>query len=352
MRENSSPSWLSAAHFGHAQDLSQRTGKPILLHFYAESHSGPRELRRILDQEAGLVQTSTIPVHINTENPSAAERDFINNHIFIWSPTLQLVAPDGSRYHEFNHAPRHTRHSVGYRYTHQEVDGSLTPTKLRSQLKVGLAKQALLTKAFDAAHSRALEVVATADDEVARAEATNLASAAAAGGLAGSTFLDAEFAPTPLASATARFCQAMLAIPEDEVMADWRHSPGTGDWRWYTDCLREVVFQFDQKLVTLSNEADQVFVRGSRHAGFGRTRAILKHHHVAYRELQADFIGVPDALIDELPLRHARSLRENVFHCMLAEWWAHGEQIRNGLVLHRKGQEAALIEADQAISRY
>lgn len=352
---SSNVEWFTSSDFDKASQLSIATGKPILLDIHSDKNQGCLKVAEVLqnDEIAGLINQHVIPLRVRSEAPSAADTSLINNHIFVWSPTVQLVKSDGSRIHEFNHAPRQTRHSVGYDCTHHEIDGRLDDYRFKAQFLVGMSKWEMRRGNVSEAERFVDQVLADyAEDVLAQKEASNLKLALQSNGLPGATMLDADFAVTPLAQSVANFVKAALTVPNAEVMDDWKHSEGHGDWKWYTDCLRELSFQLYQKLITFANEVENEYLADGADESRMQIRRILGHHHRTYREMQSDFIGAPDSLLDILPFDHERSLRENLVHCTLTEWWAHGEQIRIALQQHRDGVAPHLVDATGSYHSY
>lgn len=39
-------------------------------------------------------------------------------------------------------------------------------------------------------------------------------------------------------------------------MKEWPYTDGDGDWKWYTDCVRELSFQIYQELITTANNIE------------------------------------------------------------------------------------------------
>src|SRR2546421_10373387 len=159
-------------------------------------------------------------------------------------------------------------------------------------------------------------------DKIAVTEAERWLSVAQSGGVIPDSF-DGQSLVTvsPLARAVERLAQAVAKLPDSVLMRDWIGSPGPGDWYWYSDCLREVVLQAYQELCDFGVEAERE--RALHGPVQTSTHRLLAQHRFAYREFQSLFVGVPDAVLDETPLPWERSIRENLAHVVLAEWWAY-----------------------------
>lgn len=316
----------------HADDFYRNahlaSGKPVLLLVHNPELAACQALADALEslsQEADLIE-QFFALKVCSLDPSPNERRLIDRHIFVASPVLQVLNADGSRSHECRYVPRHTRHSKGYRYTHAENSGSFDRQRLETQLRIGLAKYHYFNGATDHARRLAQALLSEHGDDRNALEQAWVIENWEPDGRA--SFLHARLNHSPLTEAIMRLLASLCRIADREVMAHWPFSDGDGDWRWYTDCVRELAFQVYQELVSAA-QAIELAVAPRR--AQPRTHAILANWHASYRKLQADFIGVPDALLDATPLEHERSLRENLVHCLLCEGSAHGLQILNTL---------------------
>ncbi|MFE3317517.1 DinB family protein [Nocardia sp. NPDC059195] len=338
------------------QDLLKRSeieGKPVLLDLYSPECSGCTGHDRNIYSDPSIardIMTHTLPVRVPTTEPDRASTDIINNHIYIWSPTIQLLAPDQTRYHEWNGAPRRTRLSVGYESVFHDTPGHLTAETFKAQFLVARGKEALRKKKY----SKAIQLFDEAitrhhKDRVTVEEATRWRKVAQNGGVTESTWdRHHQVTTSPLAAAVERFAQTVATLPDTVLMRDWIGQPGTGDWQWYSDCLREIVLQTYQELCTFAVAAERE--RAKHGPQFNDTHRLLGQHRFAYREFQSLFVGVPDALMDRTPLRSERSIRENLAHVVMAEWWAYRPQILHALDRGRKGLPPQIVAATDTVA--
>ncbi|MGF6884932.1 hypothetical protein ABIA39_008577 [Nocardia sp. GAS34] len=347
--------WANQRDFHTLLRRSDAEDKPVLLDLHSPECSGCVTNDRTIysDPEiACTVMEHTFPVRVVTTDPDRASTDIINNHIYIWSPTIQLLAPDQTRYHEWNGAPRRTRLSVGYQSVFHDTPGHLTPETFKAQFLVARAKAALRTKKYGTAISLFDDAIARYPrDRVTVEEATRWRKAALSGGFIESTWdRHHQVTTSPLAAAVERFAQTVAVLPDSVLMQDWIGKPGAGDWQWYSDCLREVVLQAYQELCDFAVTAER---ERARHGPqFNDTHRLLGQHRFAYREFQSLFVGVPDALLDRTPLRSERSIRENLAHMVMAEWWAYRPQILHALDRGRKGLPPEVVPASDTVAQH
>jgi len=347
--------WATQNEFHDLLKRSELEGKPVLLDLHSDDCSGCSEHDRSVYTDSRVAQEiaeHTMPVRVQTTNPDRASTEIINNHIFIWSPTVQLLAPDATRYHEWNGAPRRTRLSVGYQTVFHDTPGHLDADSFLAQLRVGRGKAALRQAKYGEAIRLFDEVAATFPSQaVAVEEARRWRSVATNGGDIESTFDDRSgVTTTRLASAVERFAQVVAQVPDELLMQDWIGKEGPGDWKWYSDCLREVVLQGYQELCDLA----VVVERERRKHGpeLNDTYRLLGQHRFAYREFQSLFVGVPDSLLDVTPLRSERSIRENLAHVIMAEWWAYRPQILHALDRGRQGLSPEVVPATDTVAEH
>lgn len=319
--------WYNADSF--YADEHHPSDKPVLLFVYSERLHCCKTLAALLDDinSHDKILDNYFPVKVSSFNPSENDKRLINNHIFVASPILQVLNKDGSRSHEFCYVPRQTRHSKGYSYTYNENVGIFNFDLIRSQLNIGLAKYHLFNKNNKEAIRLAEKIIENSgNDENAINQAKTIVNDKH--GQHYSSFLDTTMSYSVLSDTVVRMLSNLRHVPDNSIMKDWPFSDGEGDWKWYTDCVRELSFQIYQELITVSQniELAVAYKRKNR-----KTHQILSHWHKNYRKLQADFIGVPDALMDVIAVKHERSLRENIVHCILCEGSAHGLQILNSV---------------------
>ncbi|WP_327138901.1 DinB family protein [Nocardia sp. NBC_01327] len=347
--------WANQHDFHTLLKRSEVEDKPVLLDLHSPECSGCRGHDRDIYSDSDVardIAEHTFPVRVVTTAPDQAATDIINNHIYIWSPTIQLLAPDQTRYHEWNGAPRRTRLSVGYQTVFHDTPGHLTPESFKAQLLVGRGKAALRKKKhgesirlFDEAITR------HSTDRVTVEEATRWRKVARNGGVIESTWdRHRQVTTSPLAIAVERFAQTVATVPDELLMKDWVGKPGAGDWQWYSDCLREVVLQGYQELCDFAVTAERE--RAKHGPQFNDTYRLLGQHRFAYREFQSLFVGVPDALLDNTPLRSERSIRENLAHVVMAEWWAYRPQILHALDRGRKGLPPQAVPAADTVAQH
>lgn len=348
--------WGTQYDFSHALERSRQSGKPVLLDLYSPECGGYSRLEREVYSDAELaaeINSTTTPIRVNTTNPDRVATDIINNHIFIWSPTIQLLAPDATRYHEWNGAPRRTRLSVGYESVFHDTPGRLDKQSFLAQLRLGMGKTALRQQKHQQADVLLSEVARDfPSDEPAMAEVSRWRDVARRGGrVENSVTIDAPLITrTPLAQAVERLARVVAENPDDQLMADWVGKPGKGDWKWYSDCLREIALQSFQELCDLAVHVNRE--RRKLCEPVTDTHQILGQHRQAYRDFQSLFVGVPDALMDVTPLRSERSIRENLAHVIMAEWWAYRPQILNALHRGRAGLPPEVAPAVDTVERF
>jgi hypothetical protein len=347
--------WANAQEFPQVLARSDEEGKPVLLDLHSSECSGchnhdatiysnPMIAREIADH--------TLPVRVSTDNPDRASTDIIDKHIFIWSPTVQLLAPDATRYHEFNGAPRRTRLSVGYQSVFHDTPGQLTPERFHAQLLIARGKAALRTSK-NAMATQLFNSVLTKypTDTVAVADANRWLSVAKSGGVIEDSF-DGRTLTTlsPLARAVERFAQVVAKLPDSVLMRDWIGKPGGGSWEWYSDCLKEVVLQAYQELCDFGIAVERE--RAVHGPEITDAHRILAQHRLAYREFQSLWIGVPDRYLDEYPLPWERSLRENLGHVIMAEWWAFRPLVLGALESGRRGLDPTIVQAAETVAAH
>ncbi len=347
--------WASQHDFHALLKRSEVEDKPVLLDLHSPECSGCVNHDRSIYSDLDIVRDVTeytLPVRVGTTAPDRSSTEIINNHIYIWSPTIQLLAPDQTRYHEWNGAPRRTRLSVGYQTVFHDTPGHLTPDMFKAQFLVARGKAALRNKKFSKAIGLFDEAIARhAGDRVTVEEATRWRKVAQNSGSIESTWdRHHQVTTSPLAAAVERFAQTVAALPDSVLMQDWIGKPGAGDWQWYSDCLREVVLQAYQELCDFAITAERE--RAKHGPRFNDTHRLLGQHRFAYREFQSLFVGVPDALLDRTPLRSERSIRENLAHMVMAEWWAYRPQILHALDRGRKGLAPQIVPAADTVAQH
>lgn len=347
--------WNYADTYEALLEKSKDIDKPILLDLHSGECSGCQNLEENIYQDptvVNFINEKTLPLRVFTDNPDQKNTHLINNHIFIWSPTVQLIAPDGTRYHEWYGAPRQTRYSVNYTKTHHEVAGELNCKKFLAQLFIALGKAELRKNNLKSAREYFEKVnIEDSEDEIALEETKFWLEIINNNGkiITSSSNLPIMYVHN-FSKSIERFINTVRELPDDILMQDWKGTAGENDWAWYTDCLREVFLQIFQKLNDFSLEVRMR--RKEKNTPLTMTHEILADFHLSYREFQSALFNVKDEHLDIIPFKGERSLRENIAHCILSEWWAHGTQIRNAYQLARKGEQAALMPALKTLKEY
>jgi hypothetical protein len=348
--------WRDHTELGASLDESGIVGKPVLLDLSAPSCAGCMRLEREVysDPEViSLIDRSVIPVRVTTDSdvPDEAISAIVGRHIFIWSPTVQLLSPKETLYHEFTGAPRHTRLDMGYTRVHHDVAGDLSPRAFIAQLELGLAKAALKDGRLDEAGERLQRVGREFTDDPAATDEMRYWERIAQ---SPDTLPDAQertiAGMSPLAAAVHALCETLIRVPEDQLMVDWHGEPGPGAWCKYSDCLREIVYGTYQRLIDLA--LDVAELRDGDAPATTTPHRIVAQHQLAYRNLQGLLVGVPDEALDRAPFQSERTLRDHLVHCVTAEFWAHAPQIRHGLRCVRAGEPASALVATQTLDEH
>jgi hypothetical protein len=355
--------WHTQFDYDHAVSLARKTNKPILLDLYSESDKGCRALNEHVWSNPLVIEKvsrATVPVriYVDSEEANPITNAVVGSHIFIWSQTVQLISPDGDIYHKFLGAPRHTRLDLGYTRVHHDVVGHLPVEEFLAQLQLALGKESLARGDYELAVERLVVVGALGGlRSLAREEAAYWLPIAESHGVYPRQ--DARRVTKnkdALPRSVERLCEALKQIPDSELMLDWHGSPGPDDWEKYSDCLREVVFGVYQELIDAAHAVSDRRDRQGR--PLTTAQRILKYHQIAYRELQGVTVGLSGEELDRVHLRENRSLgkqrtiRNNLVHCVMAEWWAHSPQIRGTLQAKRNGAAASVGTAEETMVRF
>jgi tetratricopeptide (TPR) repeat protein len=347
--------WNEAENYEALLRKSVEINKPILLDLYSENCRGCRSLETDVygdPKVAELINEYALPLRIFTDKPDRANTNIINNHIYIWSPTVQLLASDGTRYHEWYGAPRQTRYSVNYEQTHHEVDGNLKPQSFLGQFYIGLGKAAIREKSFEKAEKYLSKVLKdNPDEKITVKEATFwLEVAKNKGKFVRSSQCENYMTMFESSKVTERFISSAVKLRDKDLMTDWPGQSSEGDWNWYTDSLKEVFLQTYQMFQDFNLEVQAEREKlGSRQTIAQR---ILADFHQSYREFQSSLIGISDEELDLMPFKGERSLRENLVHCILSEWWAHSPQIRYAINLKKKGKKPQLMPGTDTLEKH
>lgn len=363
-RSTSSIAWLDPSSMAAACERARREKKPILIDFHAPSCSGCVDLEARIygdGEVARSIQERVIPLRVVTDEPDRTSTEIICNHIFIWSPSIQMISPERTLYHEFNGAPRHTRLSVGFRTLHHDWEGQLTPVALLAQLTLGLGKAAMKEDRNEEALTFFNEVTERyTDDPTATAEArywailarARLEDSRSAAGMGGQVFLDSKGVAdvSPLVPAVQAFASALCKVPDRRLWSDWPGAPGKGDWVEYTDNYREVALCVYQSMCQLANEIRALRAKGDN--PITPVQTVLGQNQLAYRDLHGLMLGVRDDQLDLTPFEgERRSIRAHLTHVMMAEWWAYRPQILHALELGRSGKEPTTLPGREIVER-
>jgi hypothetical protein len=343
--------WTLHTNYSKAIESSKSTGKPILIYFHSESCEGCKRLETSVFNDLQLiaaVTNYTIPVWVEVENPGPSPRvsELVGSHIFIMSPVLQLISSDGDIYHKFLGAPLHTRLDLGYCRVHHDVPGDISANDTVAQLSIGLAKQAMSSFHYCAADSLLRKALTqSAPGSVTTQEAEYWLPVAQDRGRYPEDVMPAEaIAQTAIVSEVRRFCEILVQVPDQELMADWPGAQGEGGWVHYTDCLRELCLGVFQMLKDVATEAGHE--RAAQEQNLSRAQMIIRDWQIAFRELQGTLIGLNTTEYDQQHLHQnftlgkQRTIRNNIVHCVMAEFWAHAPAIR------------ATLEASRSSSNY
>jgi len=165
--------WLNQFDFENALQQSRQVSKPVLLDFHDPACVGCQLLERVTYSDPivmSAIAEQVIPLRVITTEPDSASRPIIARYISISSPTIQLLSPEGTVYHCWRGAPRHTRPARGYRGVFCEATGHLSPSLFLAQLLVGRGKMALKQECYEEAVQLFTEVLTEyrADNEATK----------------------------------------------------------------------------------------------------------------------------------------------------------------------------------------
>lgn len=330
--------WITQDHHGDAIAQAQAFDKPLMIYFHSASCSGCRRLvSEVLFNTCVIVEMTrwVIPVWVEVEQDCANERvsSLVGSHIFINSPVVQLVTADGDIIHEFAGTPLHTRLDLGYTRVHHDMPGDIDVPRFIAELQLAMGKY-MLSKRKLAQVSPILQPLAdTGTDAHVRQEAAYWLTVARNAGRYPEDARPQSALPalTDIANEVRRFCGLLCRIDDAELMLDWPGQRGNGDWTHYTDCPREVALGVLQTLLDVAHVATYQRMQQGRPLTQGQL--ILKEWHVAFRTLQGILHGLKASEWDRQHLHQnyslgkQRTIRNNVVHCVMAEFWAHGSAI-------------------------
>lgn len=167
--------WLDQFAFEKVLRHSRQVGKPALLDLHDPTCAGCQQLELVTYSDPSVIAAigeHVVPVRVVTQEPDSASRAIINRYISISTPTVQLLSPEGTIYHWWRGAPRHTRPARGYHGVYHEAIGDLSPARFLAQMSIGLGKVALTHGRFAEAAQLFKEVLTDYQgDHVTTAEA-------------------------------------------------------------------------------------------------------------------------------------------------------------------------------------
>lgn len=339
---NKSGFWIEYDQYDAAIAASNETGKPILIYFHSESSPGCQNIASNIfrsDNVDELILENTIPVWVEVESkkPDPRISELVGSHIFIMSPVLQLISSTGDIHHKIIGAPLHTRLSKGYTRVHSDIEGSLTADEFRTQLNLGLGKWALFNKRYSEASEVFSSLLSMSKEScIATNEAEYWKGISDANGVYPE---DSESVSvtglSPLAKEVKLFCDVLKDIHDDELMIDWKGEAVEG-WANYTDCLREFVFGVYQSIIDFGIDIKQSLAMDGC-LPQSKTSEITREWQTAFRTMQGLVVGLKGSDLDSthlgrnFSLGKQRTIRNNLVHCVMAEYWAHGTSIRQTL---------------------
>ena len=113
-----------------------------------------------------------------------------------------------------------------------------------------------------------------------------------------------------LTQAVEQFAFATLHLTDAELEVEWQ-------WRAYNEGVRYAFFRTYEELRTLA--ARLAVERSANGAAISHTHRALAQYHLAYRDLQAILLGLPDDILDVEPAKGEWSLRIILGHILAAE---------------------------------
>lgn len=331
--------WITHDHYEEAIALSAASNKPILIYFHSRGCSGCERLaNEVLGTDAvqHAISKSVIPVWVEVEGDRANKKisALVGSHIFIMSPVVQIISSTGDIFHKFLGVPLHTRLDLGYASVHHDVSGSINESQFLNQLELGLGKRNLFCGDLAQAEQQFTALSSQNLDPISAEEVDYWMPVAQRGGQYQE---DCEpQADLPALSAVAnevrRFCSLLCMIPDEELMKDWPGTPGQSSWAHYTDCLREVCLGAYQALLDVANHTTHR--RAVKGQSMSQAQLILSEWQKSYRALQGTLCGLGmqewdrQHLHENYTLGKQRTIRNNIVHCVMAEFWAHGSAIQ------------------------
>ncbi len=355
--------WNKHNLFSNVAELSKKTSTPILIFFHSASCNGCTRLVQeqfVTEKVVDAINTYFIPVwvEVETKAPDDEITALVGSHIFIMSPVLQVITPEGDIVHKVNGAPLHTRLDMGYTRTHSDYEGCLNQQMLLNQLYIGLGRYFLDNRQYGRSADYLARVGGDSqiesDRSVAEAEYwLNIANRD--GEYPNEDKVVTPYSGTPLVEAVNRFCLELIGASDDSLMRDWQGQKRSGSWQHYTDCLREVALGIYQLLMSGAQSLSSLKYKDG--IAPSAVEMICGKWQLAYRTLQGSVFGLSVKEMDQHhyhrlgALGKQRTIRNNLVHCVMAEYWAHGHAIRQAVESIRDPKEP-LYAGHNAIEKY
>jgi hypothetical protein len=141
---------------------------------------------------------------------------------------------------------------------------------------------------------------------------------------------------------------ALIELRDKALRREWQGRPGEDGWQDYADDLSDVVFLVYQKLRAFTVELHSD--RAVHGPPVTQAQRILAQHQLAYRDFHGAMAGVSDSELDLTPIEYKWSLRNNLYHVLLAECWSQGPQVQYALSRHRAGEGPAPMPRRDAMA--
>ncbi|TBR37436.1 DUF255 domain-containing protein [Marinomonas agarivorans] len=329
---NEAYNWISHNHYSTAIAISKSSEKPIIIYFHSSSCSGCNYIKDTIfsDEEVlNIIFDNFVPVwvEVESEKPDPVISGLVGSHIFIMSPVIQFTNADDDIIHKVGSAPLHTRLSVGYTRVHHDTNDKPTKQDVIEHLYISLAKFQI-SKGFS---DKGLNLLNNTQFQVNNNEA-NYWKKIIHKSESNKNIQIQSASPVPLLTRSLfEFSQNLIKVQDDHLMIDWRGQPATGSWAHYSDCLREVVFGIYQALMDIAIAAEK---NTQTEKSSLQTKRLLQDWHESYRHLQGIALGLEPSILEAqhfhslLSLGKQRTIRNNLTHCVMSEFWAHAPAIR------------------------
>lgn len=349
--------WTPHTNYSRAVSLSKTSGKPLLLYFHSKTCDGCTHLSENVLSSIDvkrMIQGNFIPVWVEVESDTADAliSGLVGSHIFIMSSVLQITNADDDIIHKVSCAPLHTRLSLGYTRVHHDTNDKPSALEVLEQLDIGLAKfqieegfngkaKSTLNKSFEYFSDESTYWKQVADETRIKSQID---------------VIEPPSDMSQLSAAVWTFSQNLTKVKDTELMVDWRGRLGLGSWSHYSDCLREVVFGLYQGLMDIPVQADAD--HALRHDKEPQTQRLLSDWHESFRHLQGIALGLETHILDAQHFHSAfslgkqRTIRNNLTHCVMAEFWAHAPAIRSCLSEIRTNSKSQPTSPAEVIKKY